>query len=539
MFQAEQQRRQESETLRESVAIVASTLDRKQAIDLILDQLARVVQFDSASVQILHDGYLEIVGGRGWSSESAVLGLKFAVPGNNPNTRIIQEKRSVVISGNIDESYKPFQSELHNHIQSWLGVPLITHGTVIGMLSLDSAQPDHFSEEHIRLATAFANHAAIAIDNARVHEQSELQIRRLTILRDVDTAIASSLDLRVTLGLLIDHARSQLKMDAIEILVYNPKLQLLESTAQRGLEGSSLPRGLRIGESLAGHIALNRKPLQISDLNTSNEYSHLKPGGMEKFTSYIGLPLIGKGQIKGVMQVFFIHAYTPDANWREFIQMLAGQAAIAIDSTQLFENLQVSNQEITLAYDTTLEGWGKAMELRDRETQGHTQRVTTLTVKLARRMGVREADLAHIRRGVLLHDIGKMGIPDRILHKNGPLDETEWQLMRQHPQFAFDLLNPIAFLRPALEIPFCHHEKWDGTGYPRGLKGVDIPLTARIFAVVDVWDALSSDRAYRPAWGKNEVIAYLQSESNKHFDPSVVNAFLRILDDESGYENIK
>jgi len=205
----------------------------------------------------------------------------------------------------------------------------------------------------------------------------------------------------------------------------------------------------------------------------------------------------------------------------KFLQTLAGQATIAIDNNQLFENLKRSNQELALAYDSTLEGWGKALELRDKETQGHTLNVSELTLKLARHIGVEETQLIHIHRGALLHDIGKMGIPDNILRKPGPLNKKEWEIMRQHPQFAYDMISPIPYLHPALDIPYCHHERWDGKGYPRGLKGKEIPLAARIFSIIDVWDALCSDRPYREAWDKKTIISYIKNESGTRFDPEI------------------
>jgi putative nucleotidyltransferase with HDIG domain len=181
-----------------------------------------------------------------------------------------------------------------------------------------------------------------------------------------------------------------------------------------------------------------------------------------------------------------------------------------------------------LAYDTTLEGWSRALDLRDKETEGHTQRVTEMTLQLARAMGITDEELIHIRRGALLHDIGKMGVPDRILLKEDKLSEEEWQLMRKHPVYAYELLSPIPFLRDALSIPYGHHEKWDGTGYPRGLKGEQIPLAARIFAIVDVWDALRSARPYREPWNEDQVREYLTQQSGKQFDPQVVAAFLNM-----------
>ena len=192
-------------------------------------------------------------------------------------------------------------------------------------------------------------------------------------------------------------------------------------------------------------------------------------------------------------------------------------------------NILALNAELVHAYDATIEGWSRALDLRDHETEGHSRRVTEMTLRLARAVSVPEEALVHVRRGALLHDIGKMGVPDRILLKPGPLDDGEWEIMRRHPGLAYEMLAPTEFLRPALDIPYCHHEKWDGTGYPRCLRGEDIPLAARLFALVDVWDALVSDRPYRLAWPQARVLEHLHSLAGTHFDPALVPIFLRLL----------
>ena len=271
---------------------------------------------------------------------------------------------------------------------------------------------------------------------------------------------------------------------------------------------------------------------QVSDLQSLNDVKHDPLLMLEGFVSYVGVPLIVKGQIKGVFEIFHRTPLTPNSEWMQFLQTLAGQAAIAIDNSQLFDNLQRSNQEIRQAYDTTLEGWARALELRDRETEGHTRRVTELTMRLATYMNTGDDELVNIYRGVLLHDIGKMGVPDQILRKTGPLNDSEWVEMRKHPQYAFDLLAPIPYLRPALDIPYCHHEHWDGSGYPRGLKGEQIPLSARIFSIVDIWDALLSDRPYRKAWPKDKVKDYLRDISGTILDPKIVDTFLAMVSDD-------
>jgi putative nucleotidyltransferase with HDIG domain len=253
----------------------------------------------------------------------------------------------------------------------------------------------------------------------------------------------------------------------------------------------------------------------------------------EGFSAYAGAPLVAKGHIKGVLEVYHRSIHRSDPEWLHLLETLAGQAAIAIDNAQLFDDLQRSNLELTLAYDATIAGWSRAMDLRDKETEGHTQRVTNLTLKLAHSMGLSETQLIHIRHGALLHDIGKMGVSDNILLKPNTLTDEEWEEMRKHPDFAYTMLSSIRYLQPALDIPYCHHEKWDGSGYPRGLKGEEIPIAARIFAVADVWDAITSDRPYRKRWSKEAALEYIRDQSGKYFDPQVVDQFLDLIADES------
>lgn len=210
---------------------------------------------------------------------------------------------------------------------------------------------------------------------------------------------------------------------------------------------------------------------------------------------------------------------------------IAEMAGIAIHRTNIFEELQAAGTALASAYDETIKGWATALELRDKETEGHSERVTAFTVKMAKEMGISEEKLIHIYRGAILHDIGKMGVPDTILLKPGPLDDREWEIMRKHPQYAHEMLEPIDYLKPALNIPYCHHEKFDGTGYPRGLKGEEIPLEARIFAIIDVFDALTSDRPYRLAWSRKDALEHIKKESGRHFDPQVVTLFLELIDE--------
>ncbi len=381
-------------------------------------------------------------------------------------------------------------------------------------------------------ATAFYYEGTIRDVTERKRAEAEIkrQLERLAALRAIDTAITSSLDLRLTLDVVLKQVIAQLGVDAADVLLLSSHLQTLEYAAGRGFRHKGIERTrLRVGEGQAGHAALQRQTLSIPNLAEAEvtlAQALLLNG--EDFQSHHVVPLITKGQVKGVLEVFHRAPLDPDPEWLNFLETLAGQAAIAIENTSLFDGLQRANMELILAYDATIEGWSRALDLRDKETEGHTQRVAEITERLARAMGLSEAELVHIRRGALLHDMGKMGVRDHILLKPGKLTDEEWVIMRKHPVYAYEMLSPIVYLQKALDIPYCHHEKWDGTGYPRGLKGEQIPLAARIFAVADVWDALRSDRPYRPAWPEEKVREYIRSEAGKHFEPGVVETFLRV-----------
>jgi len=290
---------------------------------------------------------------------------------------------------------------------------------------------------------------------------------------------------------------------------------------------------LMLGQSYAGMAGLNKQIVHVNNMRTAkSDFLRSPYFRTEGFEEYYGVPLVAKDQLKGVLEIFHRSVLEVTPGWMSFLNAFAGQAAIAIDNAQLVTDLKSSNTELMLAYDTTIMGWSSALDLRDRETEGHTQRVTKATLRLAQAMGVNELDLVQIRRGALLHDIGKMPIPDRILLKPDSLDEEEWEIMRQHPENARKLLSSIAYLKPALNIPYYHHEKWDGTGYPEGISGESIPLEARIFAVVDVWDALRSKRRYRDAWSDHKVRTYIRDQAGKHFDPRVVKVFDELINTE-------
>jgi PAS domain S-box-containing protein len=360
-------------------------------------------------------------------------------------------------------------------------------------------------------------------------------LERLKALREIDRMISASLDLQVTLGNLLNHVVTQLGIDAADILLLNSNLYHLDTYADIGfLPGGSSRELVHMDDKLAGRAASEGVMVRIMDLPSAAENCpRLELLARRGFKVGIAVPLIAKGLVKGVLEVFLRKPTEPTLEWLDFLETLGGQAAIAVDNAELFQNLQRTNKDLVRSYDATLEGWAKALELRDEDTEGHSQRVTEMTLRLGRVLGLSDADLIQLYRGALLHDIGKMGIPDNVLLKPGPLTEEEWVIMKKHPVYANQMLSSIPFLRLAVDIPYYHHERWDGSGYPLGLKGKSIPLAARMFMVVDVWDALSSDRPYRKRWSNEKVLNYIRAQAGIMFDPQIVAEFLDMLEKEA------
>ena len=363
------------------------------------------------------------------------------------------------------------------------------------------------------------------------NDQIERQVGRLKALRAIDLAILGTTDMQLLLQSVLAQVMAQLHADAAAILLFNPHTMTVDTSASIGYRTRQAEREkVRLGDGVAGRAARERRTIAVPDLSQVQIAEGLRHvASDEGIQAVYAVPLIAKGNVIGVLDVFFRRPHSATEDWLEFCEALAGQAAMAIESSKAFEDMQRSNVELSLAYDTTIEGWSRALDMRDRETEGHSQRVTEMTLQLAGLAGMNDAALVQVRRGALLHDIGKMAIPDNILHKAGPLNDDEWMIMRQHPTFAFRLLQPIAHLRPAIDIPHCHHERWDGGGYPHGLKGEEIPRAARLFSVVDVWDALRTNRPYRAAWAEARVHDYIRHEAGKAFDPAAVELFFRAL----------
>jgi PAS domain S-box-containing protein len=425
------------------------------------------------------------------------------------------------------------ESSRENIPAGWGGIaiPISTAYEIFAILFLSFPMERRINQEEVTFLSLLCEIAGNAIHRIQLDRQMERRIDQLMSLRTIDNAINASLDLELTLNILLDQVLAQLKADAADILLFEATTNTLRVAAWRGFRSTRFNRlRISLGYGFLSRVMTDRQ------LKTAPNLNDIQLDGVrdetlrrEGLASYVALPLVAKGQNVGVLEVFHRNRRAAMQEELDFLETLGGQAAIAINNAALFDELQQTNTQLFLAYDATLEGWARALELRDNETEGHSRRVSDLTLRLARAVGVPDEELAHIRRGTLLHDIGKMGIPDEVLHKPGPLTEAEWEIMKQHPQMAYHLLKPIPYLEKAIEIPYSHHERWDGSGYPRGLSGELIPLSARIFAVVDVYDALRSDRPYRKAWSEEDTLQYLREQAGVLFDSRIVEAFLKMI----------
>lgn len=525
--------RRERERELEAIASVSSKLRTAKSLEemlsQLLDQALKLVGAETGSIW-LYDStseMIELKTQRGWNDEYRGSSFKLGegIPG------LVVKLGKAIVAREFPD-HPQVTDENRNQIPKGVGgacVPLHAEENIVGVMFINVTLPRELTNGEIRILNALAEIGGNSIHRMYLHEQTIKQLERLAALRSIDVAISSVFDLQITLTILINEVIKQLNVDAASVLLVQPGGSRLEYVAGQGFYTRKIEStSQRIGEGHASQAVIDRHIIEIPDLrNHGGKFIRAQLLAEEDFVSYYAVPLISKGDVKGVLEIFNRTRLNPDREWLDFLETLGGQSAIAIENSILFQDLQRSNFELALAYDATIEGWSRALDLRDRETEGHTQRVTDLTLKLARKMGLSEERLTLIRRGALLHDIGKMGIPDYILLKPEELTEAEQQIMRQHPQLAYDMLEPIAYLRDALNIPYCHHEKWDGSGYPRALSGTQIPLEARLFAIVDVWDAVTADRPYRKGWPRKKALKYIREESGKHFDPKMVEIFLQ------------
>jgi PAS domain S-box-containing protein/putative nucleotidyltransferase with HDIG domain len=534
LYAAEKQRATRLTEIAKLGIELTSLRDEKTMLNTLVRTGASIMESTTCTVMVVNK-----------RQDQAVLAAQFGLPENTPENlnvplsfNMIQKSMQTgepIIIEDIDRDAPKFRDILVNKdIQAFFAYPMIIEGRTTGFLTLSKTKPYRPTKEEINSSHLLAERAATALENTRLFDETTHTLKQVQALHNIDLAITSSVDLNFTLNILLENTSSQLGVDASSVLIFDSNTQMLNYASGIGFRTKALQdTHLKLGQSYAGMAGLNQKIIYVDHMRTNkSDFLRSPYFSSEEFEVYYGVPLVAKDKLKGVLEIFHRSVLNTTPEWMSFLNAFAGQAAIAIDNAQLVAELKNSNIELIQAYDTTIMGWSSALDLRDRETEGHTQRVTKTTLRLAEAMGVNDTDLVHIRRGALLHDIGKMAIPDQILLKPDPLTPEEWEIMRQHPIYAKNLLSSISYLQPALTIPYYHHENWDGTGYPEGISGENIPLEARIFAVVDVWDALRSNRRYRKAWPDDKVRAFIRSQVGLRFDANVVEVFDHLINTE-------
>jgi PAS domain S-box-containing protein len=536
-----QQQQRRTETISDISGALQSVHVYSDLLNVLIDKICHHLGSDSAALILLEAsgeklsvaigrGVMAALTGQRLTSRAGVIGA------------VLSTGQPVINNEPIRDTYLSVFVDM-SAIRYAACIPLIVQESKIGVLwigrTLTAKIMEPYTQEEIALLCAIGEISANSIHRTTLHEQTRRNAEQMKAISLAGNTLAEVLELSDIYERLNESLHKLFPdLSSVFISLYDPVTDLVkcEFGIQDGnrLDLFNLPM-IRIeptGRGSKSEVIRTRKPLIVNDLQprqTKMNTSFLVGTQGHAPQSGIYAPMITKGEILGVIQVqsYKINRFSPsDA---ELLCMIGNIAAVAIQNARLIDNLEVKNLELVQSYDATLQGWSNALELRDQETEGHSERVVQLTVQVATRMGISLENMVHIRRGALLHDIGKIGIPDSILNKPGPLTEQEWGIMKRHPVYAYELLRHIGYLRPAIEIPYCHHEKWDGSGYPRGLKGENIPIAARIFTIADVWDALRNDRPYRKAWSASETIAYIREQSGHHFDPGIVQEFEKVV----------
>jgi PAS domain S-box-containing protein len=529
------QHQQELEMMLSVSAALRSTPDRSSLIAAILDQVDRLLQADGSCMSLMdpvsQDGVIVLAHGK----LKHMTGLR--TPAGKGLSGYAIQTGQIYISQDFENDPHAYRPHILGDLKALACAPLISQGQAIGSLTI--ARHRGIDEREARLLTAIADIAANAILRTTLHEATLAHARQMATVNEIGRVLGETLDLPVIFKRL-DHYLYQLLPDINVVFISFYDAQNRSFVCQfASVDGRSIdPTGLPPaplelpGQGTQSEVVHTRKSLILNDLAQRSKRLQVNVlVGEDDPVTQSGLyaPMLAHDTVIGTVQVQSNTLNRFSNEDAEALSLVANTAAVAIENARLLDDLKHSNLDLTQAYDSIMEGWARTLDLRDEETGFHSKHVADLAVRLAEMLGISGESLVHFYRGALLHDIGKIAIPDSVLRKPGPLTEEEWAIMSRHPAFAFELLNPIEYLRPALDIPYCHHEKWDGSGYPRRLKGEDIPLAARIFAVVDVWNALCSDRPYRKAWPQPQALHYIQQMCGTQFDPDVVKAFLQLI----------
>ncbi len=448
-------------------------------------------------------------------------------PGKGMIGLVIEEGKPI---RSLDVPSDPHYVETAPGIKYGIYAPIVIEGNIEGAIGVESKDYS-FTESDLRLLSSIGEIVGMTVRSLRLIEMLRERVKWLEILHQINQQIGIEAKPEELYQILVDKAVEATSAESAALLIYDPDKNILQKEVACGWLGTVFDRPLTPDEGISGKIfrtgRLHLSPLISEDpLLIPRNREFVPPDAAD-----IGVPVVAEGRVLGVFHIA-IKAPAPfDTEFVDIVEMFGSYTGIVIGRMQLIEALRDADRQMRKAYDETLEGWARAIGLRDDDTLQHTMSVVKIAIAIGKRLGLDPKKIEDLRRGALLHDVGKIGIPDAILRKPGPLNDKEAAIMQTHTSFGYELLRPINYLEGAFVVPYCHHERWDGTGYPRQLQGEDIPLLARIFAVADVYDAMTRDRPYRPAHSPQDAVDYVRSQSGRHFDPRVVGAFLAIVDE--------
>lgn len=525
------ERQREMEIVLSVSAALRPASSPEEIMKTLLEQLTILTGAEGAVILMPDDQKTGLVIRSASGLLSALEGISNPYTADDLSNRLINEKTKLV-NINLGQLRPDLSRKWHR--QFVVGQPLIASGITIG--GLWAIRKQAFSEQEVRMINAFSDIAATAIQRASLTLETNQYAEKLRIISDMGRSMSETLDPDGIFALLNSTIHSLFNNVACILVSRYDSDKLAIRCEYCNLNGLQVsPASLPVlpfdptGRGNQSWVIQNQRPKILNNLPNNTKNSYYLDDGSPQPVSAIYIPMIAEGKVIGVLQVQSYKDNFFTERDIDILNLVASTTAISLSNATLFDNLQQSNRELVSAYDATLRGWAQALELRDQETKGHSVEVVELTLKFALAAGIPDTELDHIRRGALLHDIGKIAIPDSILNKPGPLNDAEWKIMKQHPVYAYQILKEIEFLEPSLVIPYSHHERWDGSGYPQGLRGIDIPLPARLFAIVDVWNALQRERPYRSAWSREKTLQYLKEQAGKQFDPHLVELFLSLI----------
>ncbi len=543
LYAQERKRARQMRIVNDADKQLSAILDPDQLPDQVLRIILERFYFDRAAIYLMQDHRLLLASMRGYPAD--LLYHPERVQARATEGGLIAQaaqsgKSAIAPNAQIDSRWIPYGPDDTTRVE--IAVPMLARGRVIGVIDLASDRDDALEHSDAAVLESLAAQAAVAIENARLYAAARRNVWKLSALRSIDHAIGATLDLQRTLDLLLTHTTAHVAdaESAGMIVLVQPESKRLRIAAAKNLGAAFVEQfNLRVGESIIGRVAEDGVPREVTDLARDPRANLTGCPQSDRLASVLAVPLRAEGKIIGVLAVYTRLPHHFDDEEMDFFVTLGGQAALAVQNAQLYERMRLQaeslahlTQQLDESYTATLAAMSAALDARDHETQGHSQHVARLTLAVARAMGITDTnELLAIERGALLHDIGKIGVSDAVLRKAGALTPTEWEEMKQHPLIGAEMLRHIRFLEGALPIIRHHHERWNGSGYPAGLKGAAIPLAARIFAVVDAYDALTSSRPYRPALRHAEAMAQIRAQSGIEFDPRVVEKFSEVMEE--------